>query len=260
MQEAVEQRGGERGVVVEDFGPGFERPIGAHQDGAALVALGDDLEQQVGAELVDGEIPDFVHDDQRGFQIALHGALEGSGAGGGREGVDDVDGAGEQHRVAAGTRGLTQGDTQVSFAETDGAQEDHVGLLLDEVQTEEVLDLRSVDFLRPAPLELIEGLLHREARPSDALRETFILAAGHLALDQALQVIEVPPALLGGGLGEFMVIRTDMRQLQALQQFGEGVAVALLVVGMIIFTHRLQPRRWINQVRVTRCRAGLPDA
>jgi hypothetical protein len=29
MQESVEQRRGERGVVVEDFWPAFERPIGA---------------------------------------------------------------------------------------------------------------------------------------------------------------------------------------------------------------------------------------
>ncbi len=92
------------------------------------------------------------------------------------------------------------------------------------------------------------------------LREVFILATGHLALDQALQVIEVPPALLGGGLRKFMVIRADMRQLQALQQFGEGFAIALLVVGVIVFTHRLRSHRWINRVRVTRCRGGPPAA
>ena len=44
------------------------------------------------------------------------------------------------------------------FAQTHAAQEDGVGFLLDEVQAEEVLDLRPVDLLRPAPLELIEGL------------------------------------------------------------------------------------------------------
>ena len=60
MQKPVEQRGGKRGVVVEDFRPAFERPIGAHQDGAALVALGDDLEQQVGTEFVDRKVADFI--------------------------------------------------------------------------------------------------------------------------------------------------------------------------------------------------------
>ncbi len=52
----VEQRGGKRRVVIEDFRPVLERAIGAHEDGAALVTLGDDLEQQVGTELVDREI------------------------------------------------------------------------------------------------------------------------------------------------------------------------------------------------------------
>ncbi len=48
----------------------------------------------------------------------MHGAFQGAGAGRGREGVDDVDGGGEEHRVAAGTGGLAQGDAQVGFAET----------------------------------------------------------------------------------------------------------------------------------------------
>jgi len=88
VQKPVEQRGGEYGVVVEDFRPAFERAIGTHQDGATLVALGDDLEQQVGAELVDRQVPDLVHDDERRFQIALHGAFQGAGTGGSRESVD----------------------------------------------------------------------------------------------------------------------------------------------------------------------------
>ena len=67
------------------------------------------------------------------------------------------------------------------------------GFLLDKVQAEQILDLRSVDLLRPTPLELIQGLEHREAGTPDALREAFILAARHFAFDQTLQVIEVLP-------------------------------------------------------------------
>ena len=102
------------------------------------------------------------------------------------------------------------------FAETDATQEDDVGFLLDKVQAEQILDLRTVDLLRPTPLELIQGLEHREAGTPDALREAFILTAGHFALDQALQVIEVAPTLLGGGLRQFMVVGADVGQLQAL--------------------------------------------
>ena len=45
MKQPIEQRGGERGVVVEDFGPVLVGPVGAQEDGAAFVTLRDNLEQ-----------------------------------------------------------------------------------------------------------------------------------------------------------------------------------------------------------------------
>jgi hypothetical protein len=51
----------------------------------------------------------------------------------------------------------------MSFPQSRGAaQEKHIGLLLDEVEMEQVLDLRPVDLLRPTPLELIQGLEQRK--------------------------------------------------------------------------------------------------
>ncbi len=38
-------------------------PNNLYEDGAALVALGDDLEQQVGAEFVDWEVPELIDDE-----------------------------------------------------------------------------------------------------------------------------------------------------------------------------------------------------
>jgi hypothetical protein len=46
------------------------------------------------------------------------------------------------------------------------------------------------------------------------LSETFILAAADLALDQALDILEMSPALLGGRLRQFMVIGADIGQLE----------------------------------------------
>ena len=60
MQQAIEQCRGEDGVLVEDVGPVFVDAIGGDQGGAALVPVADDLEQTIGAELVDGEISEFV--------------------------------------------------------------------------------------------------------------------------------------------------------------------------------------------------------
>ena len=60
VQQTVEHGGRERGVVVEDFGPFAVDAIGGDDGGAALVALADDLEQQVGADFVDGQVAEFI--------------------------------------------------------------------------------------------------------------------------------------------------------------------------------------------------------
>ena len=54
MEQAVEQRGSQGAVVVEDLGPVLVGAIGGDDGGAALVAPAEDLEERIGAELVDG--------------------------------------------------------------------------------------------------------------------------------------------------------------------------------------------------------------
>src|SRR5580700_8181831 len=56
VQEAVQHGAGEGAVVVEDFGPVFIRLVGGQQDGALFVTLADDLEEQVRAGFVDGQV------------------------------------------------------------------------------------------------------------------------------------------------------------------------------------------------------------
>lgn len=138
--------------------------------------------------------------------------------------VDDVDGGRKERRVAAYTGGVSEGDAQMCFPEAYAAQEDCVGLLLDKVQAEQILDLGPVDLLRPVPLELIQGFREREACAADALREALVLAPGDLALDQALQVVEVSPLLFGGRLCEFMIMGAYIGELQPQQEFLQRVA------------------------------------
>ena len=51
VEESVEHGGGDGGVAVEDGGPLFEGLVGGQDDGAALVAGADDLEEQIGSAL-----------------------------------------------------------------------------------------------------------------------------------------------------------------------------------------------------------------
>ena len=69
VEEAVEHGGGDGGVAVEDGGPLFEGLVGGQDDGAAFVAGADDLEEQVGPALVDGQVADFIKDEQGGAGV-----------------------------------------------------------------------------------------------------------------------------------------------------------------------------------------------
>ena len=60
VKEAVEDCGGDAAVVVEDGGPVLVGLVGGEDDGPALVALADDLEEKVGTGLVEGQVSEFV--------------------------------------------------------------------------------------------------------------------------------------------------------------------------------------------------------
>ena len=103
------------------------------------------------------------------------------------------------------------------LAEADVADQDDVGLGRDELQAEEVLDLRPVDFGWPGQLELIEGLEHREAGVLDASLDAAALAHRRFALDQPCQKLHVRELLRGGLCRHGLVMLPDIGQLQAPQ-------------------------------------------
>jgi hypothetical protein len=104
--EAVEHGGGNGGVAVEDDWPLFESLVGGQDDGAALVAVADDLEEQIGSALVDGQVADFVEDEQGGAGVFAQFGFEGAFGLGGVQSVDDVDGVGEEDADALSSKAL----------------------------------------------------------------------------------------------------------------------------------------------------------
>lgn len=56
VQQPVEHGTGQGAVVVKDFGPVFIRLVGGQQEGALLVTLADDLEEEVRTRFVDGQV------------------------------------------------------------------------------------------------------------------------------------------------------------------------------------------------------------
>src|SRR5215467_3369170 len=92
--------------------------ITTNRDRGALVALADDLEQQVCAVLVDREVAELVDDEDGGLEITADLAFELAGGLGGGKRIDDVNGGGEEHRMSAATGGVAQGDCQMGFAQS----------------------------------------------------------------------------------------------------------------------------------------------
>src|SRR6516165_3457263 len=134
----------------------------------------------------DWKVAELVDNQHGGLEVAEEFALEPNGGLGRCQGIDDVHGGSEQHRVSLQAGGVAESNRQMCLAEADVADQDDVGLGCDEGQTEQVLDLRAVDFFGPVPLEVIEGFEHREARVLDASLDAAVLAHRGFALNQLL--------------------------------------------------------------------------
>ena len=64
MKEAVEECGGEGAVVIEDGWPLLVCAVRSNDGGSPFVALADDLKEEVSAMFVDGEVAQFIKDEQ----------------------------------------------------------------------------------------------------------------------------------------------------------------------------------------------------
>ena len=115
---------------------------------------------------------------------------------GGTQLVDNVDSVGKENRMAVQAGSIAQGGGQVGFAQTNGTQEDNVGVLFEELQPKEILHRQPVDFLGPVPVKLFEGVDDREVRGFDAQLDGMLAALLVLLVDEARQVIDVGPGLL----------------------------------------------------------------
>ncbi len=199
MEDAVEDRGGESAVVVEDGRPVFVGFVGGQHDGAAFVPLADYLEEQIGTALVDGQVSEFVHQQDSGTEIFLEFDGQASSVLRGGERVDDVNGCGEQNAVTSLTGGMAQRDAQVTFSQAHAADKNHIRFVFDELEAEEILDLSAIDFAGPGEVELVERLDDRKACQADAALACAFLVFMRLAVDQTAEELHVRP-LRGGGL------------------------------------------------------------
>ena len=159
---AVDEGGGHVGIA-QDASPAAEFDVGGVDDAPCLVAVGDDLEEQAAAFLVDGHVAEFVDDQQAGLTdggefvvepVVLPGAAQShEQACGGEEAHGDVVEAGEP----------ADGACQVGLAASDVAVEDEVLGPVDELEAFESGAVPVGRHLQPAPVVVVEGLGGGEA-------------------------------------------------------------------------------------------------
>jgi hypothetical protein len=73
------------------------------------------LEEQIGARLVNGEIAQFVQDEQRGVGVWLEFRFETARTFGSRQRVDAINGTGKEHGGALEAGGIAQGRRPMGF-------------------------------------------------------------------------------------------------------------------------------------------------
>src|SRR5271170_1696923 len=102
---------------IEDLRPLLGSAVRCENDRAALVALRDDLEQEVGALLVYGQIPELVDDQEGRLREEAELLEEGRVGLRGLELVDDLHRRSEEDVVALPARGDAERDREVRLAE-----------------------------------------------------------------------------------------------------------------------------------------------
>jgi hypothetical protein len=99
VDEAVDHGGGHDGVA-EGLAPTIEGLVASDDDRGAFVAGRDELEEQVGSVGSEGDVSDFVDDDERVAPEPGEFGMESSGGASLGEAVDPIGRGGEQDPVA----------------------------------------------------------------------------------------------------------------------------------------------------------------
>jgi len=94
----------------------------------------------------------------------------------------------------------------VGFPKANSACENNVGMVFEEGQTEEVLDLGAVDFLGPGPVKLLESFDGRKMSGGNASLEGLLFATLGFAVDEPGQIFGGEPLFLGGLSSQDLVV------------------------------------------------------
>jgi len=102
----------------------------------------------------------------------------------------------------------------VCFSKTDTTEKNDIAFILDKFETEEILYLLLVDFMRPAPLELLQCFDLGETGKRNPTLGGAILALKRLSANELGEEIEIRPLFLSCQFGERIVMIEDIIEFE----------------------------------------------
>ncbi len=205
VQQTIEGGPGHDGVAGEDVGPFGEGFVGGEDDGSAgVVALADDLEQQRGLGLIEGEVADFVDDEELGPGEVVHLAVEFVFGEGFSEPAGGFDGAGEVNAVAQFRAGDTEADGEMGFPHAGWAEENDVTAFGEVAAGGKFVEELGVDGGLGLEVEVGQAFHDGEPGELEVQRDGAVVAFGEFVIEQTAEEVAVAPLAGGGLLGDLV--------------------------------------------------------
>src|SRR5947209_1197724 len=182
VREAVQQGRSHFGIS-ENARPFAKGEIGCDDERGAFVEPADEVEEELAAGLGEGEIAEFVENDEVHAGEIIGDAALASGARLGFEPVDEINGGEEASAIAGADATSGDGDRQVSLARAGSAYKHAVALLGDEAAAGEGADKRLVD-RRVLEYEVVDVLGERQLGDAQLVLDRARLLLGDLRFQE----------------------------------------------------------------------------
>jgi len=169
MREAIEERGRELLVAGKDRDPFGEAEIGGDHGGASLVAIGEQIKEELAAGALEGDEAQLVDDEHVDAEQPLLQARELPRVAGFEELTHQVGRAREEHAAFLFRRFHAERDGEMRLAGADRPREDQILGRRDPLPARQRMDLCRVDAVGGSEVEGVERLYLRESGVAEPL-------------------------------------------------------------------------------------------
>jgi hypothetical protein len=215
MRQAVEQRGRELLIAGKHGHPFGEGEIGGDDRRPPLVAVGEQIEEQLAAGPIEGHEAQLVDDQHVDTQESLLEPRELARVARFNQLTHQIGGAGEEHPALPLRRFHAERDRQMRLAGPNRAGEDQILGRGDPLAACQRVNLRRADALRGREIKCVQRLDLGKARLMEPLADHRLMAGGLLGAQDLVQIVFVRPMRVARLPRESFKCAGDAGQLEA---------------------------------------------